>query len=220
MKKNEFLQQGSVSGALITSVVLGVLVVVLGSVSIWAMVNYSDQKDNVDSKISVAVAAAKQQQGEEDDKKFAEREKEPYDRFVGPDDLGRVEFDYPKTWSAHVARDSKSSGSGYEAYLHPKVVPPIVNNSQYALRMVIEPRQYEEVLRQYENRVENGDLRSSSIRVSGYNGTRLDGKFNKEIEGSAVFFKVRDKTLMIATDATVFRPDFDKIILKSLDFNP
>jgi hypothetical protein len=220
MKKNEFLQQGSVSGALIASVVLGVLVVVLGSVTIWAMVNYTDQKDNVDSKISVAVSAAQQAQAAEDDKKFAEREKEPYDRFVGPDDLGRVEFDFPKTWSAHVARSPQTGGSSYEAYLHPKVVPPIENDAQFAIRMVVESRQYEDVLRTYENRVQNGDLRSSSIRVSGYNGTRLDGKFSKEIEGSAVFFKVRDKTLMIATDATVFRPDFNNIILKSLNFNP
>jgi hypothetical protein len=219
MKKNEFLQQGSVSGALIASVVLGVLVVVLGSVSIWALVNYNDQKDNVDSKVEIAVAAAKTKQSEDDDKKFAEREKEPYDRFVGPDDLGRVEFDFPKTWSAHVARDA-ARGSSYEAYLHPKVVPPISNNSQYALRVVIEARTYEEVLRSYENRVQSGDLRSSSITVSGYNGTRLDGKFTKDVEGSAVFFKVRDKTLKIATDATVFRPDFNNIILKSLNFNP
>lgn len=218
MKKNEFLQQGAVSGALIASVVLGVLVVVLGSVSIWAIVNYTDQKDNVDSKIAVAEAKARQEQSSLDEKKFAEREKEPYDQYVGPDDLGRVTFDYPKTWSQHVARSGDSSS--YEAYLHPKAVPPIENDAKFALRVVIEPRQYEEVLRQYENRVKNGDLRSSAITVSGYNGTRLDGKFTKEIEGSAVFFKVRDKTLMIATDATVFKPDFDKIMLKSLDFNP
>jgi hypothetical protein len=220
MKRNEFLQQGSVSGALIASVVLGVLVVVLGSVAIWAIVNYNDQKDNVDSKIEVAVSAAKQQQAADDDKKFAEREKEPYDKFIGPDELGRVEFDFPKTWSAHVARDGEKGTSGYEAYLYPKVVPPIENDGQYALRVIIEARTYEEVLRSYENRVENGDLRSSSVTISGYNGTRLDGKFSKEIEGSAVFFKVRDKTLMIATDATVFRPDFNNIILKSLNFNP
>ena len=216
--KENFLQHGGVNGLLITTIVLGVLVAGFGSVMIWALVNYTDQKNNVDGKVAIAVAEARRVQGEEDEGKFAEREKEPYDRFTGPDDLGRVEFDYPKTWSVYIA---KPGGSGpYEAYLNPVKVPPVSSSQQFALRVRVEERTYESVLRTYEGTVKRGDLRSSAVSVSGYTGTRLDGKFSNDIEGSMVLFKVRDKTLIVATDAKVFQNDFDKIILKSLSFNP
>lgn len=219
MRKRKTLQQGAVSGTLITSIVLGVLVVALGSIAIWAVVNYNEWRSNVQGRIDVEVAKAKQEQAKEDEEKFAEREKEPYDQFVGPDELGRVQFNYPKTWSVHVAR--VGDNQPFEAYLHPKTVPPInKNQTQYALRVEIVTRPYEDVIRNFENKVERGDLRSSAITVSGYNGTRLDGNFNQNIEGSMVLFKVRDKTLIIQTDAPVYRPDFNDIILKSLTFSP
>lgn len=220
MRKKNFLQQGAVSGALITSIVLGVLVVVLGSVAIWAVVNYNDWRSNVQGRIDVAVAEARQEQAAEDETRFAEREKEPYERFVGPDELGRVEFDYPKTWSVHVARDG-AGNQPYEAYLHPNVVPPIQKSqTQYALRVEILNRDYEDIIRSFESRVERGDLRSAAVTASGFNGTRLDGNFSQHIEGSMVIFKVRDKTLQIQTDAPAYRPDFDNIILPSLTFSP
>lgn len=219
MRKRNFLQQGAVSGALIASIVLGVLVVVLGSVAIWALINYNEQRNTVQSQIDVAVAEARQQQAAEDEERFAEREKEPYKRFVGPDNLGRVEFDYPKTWSVHVARDGQGNRK-YEAYLHPNVVPQIDNDTQYALRVEIQNRGYEDVVRSFENRVKRGDLRSSAVAASGFNGTRLDGNFSDDIEGSMVIFQIRDKTLTIQTDAPAYRPDFNNIVLPSLSFNP
>lgn len=219
MRKQKFLQQGAVSGTLITSIVLGVLVVILGSVAIWATVNYNDWRNNVQGRIDVAVAEGRQQQAEEDEARFAEREKEPYDRFIGPDELGRVEFNYPKTWSVHVARSG--GNQPYEAFLQPGVVPPInKNQTQYALRVEILNRSYEDVVRSYENRVERGDLRTATVSASGFNGTRYDGNITSNIEGSMVIFQVRDKTLVVRTDAPVYRPDFDNIVLPSLTFSP
>ncbi len=208
-----------VTASFVASIILGFFTVAFGAVMIWALVNYNDQKNNVDSKIDLAVSKAQKAQKDKDTEEFAEREKEPYKKFIGPDDLGRVTFDYPKTWSAFVA----SNGSGnrvYEAYLHPNVVPPVVKGQKFAVRMTIDPKSYDKVLEKYEKVIEKGGLRSSAVQVSGYNGNRLDGNFDDETKGAAVIFKVRDKTLILQTDSDQFVPDFDSIILKSLAFQP
>lgn len=203
---------------LIPTIILGVLTLTFGSLGIWAYVNYNDQKNNVDQKISAAVASAKKEQTEEDQKLFLEREKEPYRQFIGPDDLGRPTFNYPKTWSVYVGRND--SGNEYQAYFQPGVVPPTNSQTPYALRVGVESRGYEDTLRSYETLVKRGDLKSSPIAIQGMNGTRLDGNFSKTIKGSMVLFKVRDKTLRVYTESDTFRPDFDAIILKDLSFNP
>jgi hypothetical protein len=66
--------------------------------------------------------------------------------------------------------------------------------------------------------VKKGSLRSSATSANGNNGTRLDGNFTKDIRGSAVIYKIRDKTVTIQTDADTFKPDFENII-KTLNFN-
>ncbi len=208
-------EEGAVSGPVIANIVLLVLVIGFGSMMIWALVNYTDQKNNVDAKIDVAVATAKKEQSDEDEKKFAEREKEPYRPFVGPDDLGRVTFNYPKTYSVYVDKE----GTSYEAYLHPSVVPPLSSKRPYALRVSIVDRPYEQSLKEYDAIVKRGELKSTPVTINGYDGNRLDGRFSKEVEGSMVVFKVRDKTLRVFTEAATFRNDFNDIILKSLNFN-
>lgn len=210
-------ERGAVSGSMIAIVGLIVLVLGAGSFGIWAYMQYDDAKTNLDGKVDLAVAEAKKQQGDEDEQKFAEREKEPNRMFVGPDDYGRLTFNYPKTWSVHEATDSAKGGT-YEAYLNPIVVPPISDVQQFALRVTIEEKDYDQVVGKYEKLVEKGDLRSSATSATGHNGTRLDGSFTKNIRGSAVIYKIRDKTVTIRTDANTFKPDFEKII-KTIDFN-
>lgn len=210
-------QQGVVSGSLITIIGLVVLVLALGGLAIWSYLAYSEQKTNVDNKISLAVAEAKNQQATADEEKFAQREREPNRQFVGPDDYGRLVFDYPKTWSVYVAKDV-SRGGNYEAYLNPITVPPVSQTQQVALRVTIEERDYDQVVSSYEALVKKGDLRSSAVSANGNNGTRLDGSFSKDIRGAAVIFKVRDKTVTLRTDADTFKPDFENII-KTINFN-
>lgn len=209
-------QEGAVSGLLIANIVLILFVMVFGSIMIWALVNYNDQKANVDAKIEVAVAEAKKVQATEDEQKFAEQEKAPYRDFVGPVDLGRVTFTYPKTWSVYVGKE----GQAYEAYFYPISVPPIDSKRPYALRVSITDKTYERSIDEYESAVKKGELKSSPITVNGYEGNRLDGKFTKETDGSMVLFKIRDKTLKMYTESPNFKADFDNIILKSFNFNP
>lgn len=217
MKKTISLEAGIMNPLLIPTIVLGLLVLGFGSFAIWSFVNYSDQKNNVDEKISAAVAVAKKQQSDTDQKTFQEREKEPYVKFVGPDDLGRVNFNYPKTWSVYVGR---SSDTQYEAYLQPGVVPPVDSQTPYATRVTITSKSYEDTLKLYQELVKKGDLKSSPIAIGGLNGTRLDGNFSKTSQGSMVIFKIRDKSLSVYTESNTFKPDFDNIILNSLTFNP
>ena len=210
-------EAGAISGSMIAIIGLVVLVLGAGSLAIWAYVNYSEQKTNVDGKISLAVAEAKKEQSDVDEAKFAEREKEPNRQFVGPDDYGRLTFNYPKTWSVFEATDV-SRGGNYEAYLNPVTVPPLGARQQFALRVIIEEKDYDQVVKSYEELVKKGDLRNTPTSANGHNGTRLDGSFSKDIRGSAVIYKLRDKTVTLRTDADTFKPDFENII-KTLDFN-
>jgi len=211
-------QAGEVNPLLLISIVLTILVLGLGSFSIWSYVNYTDQKNNVDQKISAAVSDAKRQQGVEDQTKFAEQEKQPTRQFVGPDDLGRVQLNYPKTWSVYVDQDGAST-SNYEAYFSVGVVPPVKGNTPYALRVTIVKKSYESILQTFQEQVKKGELKSSPVTLQGQNGTRLDGNFSKDIKGSMVIFKVRDKTLEVYTQSPTFVPDYEQIILPSLTFN-
>lgn len=212
-------EAGSTNPLLIASILLALLSAGLGGFSVWAFANYQDQKNNTDAKIETAVTDAKEAQAETLEKQFIEREKQPYTKFNGPDDLGHVSFDYPKTWSVYIAKDG-SGTSDYEAYMHPVNVPTVSTQQPYATRVVISGRDYETTLRSYESLVKKGDLKRSPVTINGFTGIRLDGTFTKQRQGSSVIFKVRDKTLTISSDATAFRNDFDTVVLKSLDFNP
>lgn len=212
-----FGDKGSMSGWMIATIGLIVLSVILSGFGIWSFINYSDQKTNVDTKVSTAVAAAKKTQADTDEAKFTERDKQPNRQFVGPDDYGRVTFDYPKTWSVYVSKDA-STGGTYEAYLNPITVPPVSTSQQFALRLVIQQIDYDKVVSSFDSQVKTGDLKSSSVKANGVNGVRLDGSFTKDIRGAEVIFKIRDKTLTLRTDANTFLTDFNALI-QTIKFN-
>lgn len=210
-------ESGAANGWLIATIGLTVLSLGAITAAAWGMYNYTEQKTNVEGKVNLAVITAKKDQADSDEAKFAEREKEPNRQFVGPDDYGRLTFVYPKTWSAYINKDAKQGGI-YEAYLNPVSVPPVSASQQYALRVMIEPRSYEAVIASYEALVKKGDLRSSAVSVDGNNGTRIDGSFSKDIRGSAVIYKIRDKTVTLRSDADTFKTDFNALIA-TIKFN-
>lgn len=210
-------ESGAIHASTVIVIVLTILLAGAGSLAIWAYLQYQDQKTDVDGKIDVAVTQARKEQAESDEAKFIEREKEPNRQFVGPSDYGRLTFDYPKTWSVYEARDA-SNGGTYEAYLNPILVPQVSVQQQFALRVTIVDRDYDDVLTQYKSLVTRGELKTSSVAIGEYSGTRFDGAFTKDIRGAAVVFKIRDKTLTLRTDANTFVDDFNAII-KTIEFN-
>lgn len=207
-------EQG-VSMLLIMVILLSATTIIFGGLSIWAYTQYTAANTDVNGKVQLAVTQAKHEQQTADQKEFDEKEKEPLKEFVGPDDYGRVTFSYPKTWSVYVATDP-SRGGTYEAYFHPKEVPFVAPDQQFALRVKIEKRSAAQVIDSYKSKVDSGDLRSSTTVSQGFEGTRFTGNFNNKIRGSAVVFKVDDKALTISTDANTFMPDFENIILKTI----
>lgn len=210
-------ENGFANGWMIATIGLIVLVSIASGLAVWSYINYNEQKTTVDTQVSDAVATAKKTQADADEAKFIQYEKQPNRLFVGPDDYSRVTFNYPKTWSVYVNKDA-SSGGTYEAYLNPVTVLPVSATQQFALRVLIEQKDYDKAITSYDPLVNKGDLKSSSVKADGTNGTRLDGKFTKDIRGSAVIFKILDKTLTIRTDANTFKADFDALI-KTIKFN-
>lgn len=211
-------ERGMIHPFVVSSVILSVLVVVLGGLSIWAFINYQDQKNNVDVKIEAAVAVAQQHQAEEDEKAFAEREKLPSRQLVGPIDLGQLTFEYPKTWSVYIDKDG--SGGDYEAYLHPGAVLALAKNQPVALHVSIVSEDYDTEVKKFREAVNKGDLKATPIAVQGQNGTRLDGSFSKEHQGAMVLLKLRDKTIIVATESKDYVGDFNDVVVASLKFNP
>lgn len=210
-------ERGAISGAQVTIIGLATLVVGLGAFGIWSFVSYQDAQSDVDDKIAVAVAEGQKEQADADEKKFSEREKEPNKTFKGPDDYCGLSFSYPKTWSAYVANDTKNGGT-YEAYLNPDVVNPVSADQQFALRVTIEQKDYDDITGTYQGRVTKGDLKQSTTSSQGNTGMRLDGNFSKNIRGAAVIYKCRAYTITVRTDADTFKPDFEKVI-RTIEYN-
>jgi hypothetical protein len=217
MSSNRKSEYGVVSGMMIAVIGLSVLVLGLGSFAIWAFVAYNDASSDLQGKIDVAVAKAREDKGNEDEQKFEEREKQPTKTFKAPDDYCGLTFQYPKTWSAFESEQIQNGGD-YKAYLNPDVVPPISNSQQFALRVLIEQRDYDDVMNQYQSLVQKGDLKQSIASSQGNEGARLSGDFSKDIRGDAVIYKCRDKTITVRTDANVFKSDFEALI-RTIDFN-
>jgi hypothetical protein len=212
-------EQGGISGSIVAIVGLSLLVVVFGGFGVWSFMNYNEQKTNVDTKIADAAAAARLEQADKDEQDFAKREKQPLRQFVGPSDYGRLTFDYPKTWSAYQATDiSEGGGVTYEAYLNPIQVPPVGDKQKFALRITIEQKIYDKALDSYATLIKKGDLKSSVYNDGIHTGTKIEGNFNKDIYGTAVLIKMRDRTLTVRTDGDVFKADYEAI-LKTIKFN-
>jgi hypothetical protein len=214
------LPQGSNNGRknILPLVIFIIIIVIMTGLAVWSFVSYMGAQTNVNGKVEDAVVLAKKTQADSDAAKFAARDKQPNRQFVGPDDYGRLTFDYPKTWSVYVANDVTTNGGIYQAYLNPVSVPAVSSTQQYALRVTIEQKDYDAAVSSYSSLVRSGALHSSAFSANGANGTRLDGKFSNDIRGAAVIFKIRDKTLTMQTDANTFSSDFNTLIT-TIKFN-
>ncbi len=212
MKQRKLYEQGSTNGWMIGTIGCLVLFLIAGGLAIWAYIAYVQESNNVDNKVQLAETQARGDQSEIERKKFAEEAKNPRIEFVGPSEYGRLSFMYPKTWSVYIAQDGSDRGD-YKAYLHPQVVPSIANkSSRFALRVEVLNSDFDKVLSQYASLLKKGDLTSSSVEFNGNSATRLDGAFTKDLRGSAVLMRVRDKTIRLSTDADAFKPDFQAIL--------
>lgn len=219
MNMRRRMEVGAINGSIFAIIALVILVLVFGSFSIWAYINYLDQKQDVDSKIDEAVATAVLKENKKSEEAIEKYKNETTTLFVGPSDYGRLTFEYPKFWSAYQATDvSGGGGVTYQAYLNPVLVPPVSDTTKVALRITIEQKTFDQSVADYQKQIEKGQLKSSAYSDGSHTGTKLVGNFNEDIYGTAVLIKMRDRTLTIRTDGEVFNDNFESI-LKTVKFN-
>ncbi|MDN5275956.1 MAG: exported protein of unknown function [Candidatus Saccharibacteria bacterium] len=210
-------ERGAINGWLLATIILIFVTLGVGAFAIWSYINYQDASKVEKTEIDKAVLDSNKTLEDKLEADFTAREKEPNRQFAGPDDYGRLTFDYPKTWSVYVDAADTNNGT-YEAYLNPVTVPPVSKTQQYALRVTIAEKPYDEVIDSFDSLVKKNSLKSSTTQIQGTTATRLEGSFSEDIRGIAVIFKIRDKTVTLRTDADTFRADFDKL-LATVNYN-
>lgn len=200
------------------------LLLALGSLGfgIWAFSGRQDYKNNVDEKITVAVADAEKAYSVKKDKELAEKEKNPLRTYAGPATYGSLSISYPKTWSIYVDETAKTS-IPLSGSLNPNFVPGALSNLPVALRFTVTSNDYANVVRTFDAQVKIGKVKISPYKadkVPSVVGVRVDGEIAQGKQGSMIIVPVRDKTLQVWTESPQFVPDFNTIILPNLVFVP
>ena len=198
-------------------ILLSLLLVGALLLSFYLYTEYVAASTNLESQVKSAVLDAVKEREDELEAEFAEREKTPTRSFSGPENYGSLTVEYPKTWSVYVSNDA-SDGKTFQAYLHPREIPPISDSTILALRIKIEDATLETVSKRYASALKKGTVQSSAVSVNGVDATRYDGQITNNFVGSVVIFRIRDKVVTLETDAEAYREDFNKI-LETLTFN-
>ena len=199
-------------------IVVSLLAVLFIGLFIWMTLKWSEASTNVQGKIDVAVAEAKNQLQAKLENEFAEKEQYPFLTFSGPADFGSLTFEYPKNWSVYIPDDA-SRGGEFNAYLNPGQVNVVSDTTIMALRVSIRTEQIDSVLEDYNRKVQDGEMTVASKVVNKVNVNVFTGKLDNDYQGIVCIFKIRDKTAILRTDSSnVFRENFEKI-LSTIRFN-
>ena len=204
-------------GSVVETIILVIVCLIAAAAIVVAVIffmQWRDLKTDADFKTNEAVAAAVKETQETDNARFAEEQKEPRQQFCGPADYGSVCFYYPKTWSVYIEADARNN-SDFKAYFAPKQVNPIKeSDSRYALRFTIYNKQYEDVAKTYQRKVEKGEMtyRTWNSDNNKMTGALYEGQIDKQIRGMVLLIKVNDKTVLLQADADTFRSDFEALI--------
>lgn len=203
---------------LIKNIAIAVLAVIAVSFIALFFLKASDNNklsNDFDAQVEASIAAMTDAELTKLENEFSEKYKQPFEKFIGPEDYGRLEFSYPKTWSVYVASDATSSRN-FTAYFNPKQVDAISESRPYALKVEILNETYDTVNQKYK---QNKELSGSAATIGGgaaviYSGSLLNG----EHSGKIAIFKIRDKTVVITTFDAAYENDF-KSIIDSITFN-
>jgi hypothetical protein len=213
---------GSQRGALNVLLIPLILAVVFFFASVgfgaWAYTSRAGYKDKSDEKVAKAVAVEVQKAKSEKDNEFVEKEKQPLKAFQGPEALGSIAFQYPKTWSFY---DNEATNV-FSLTFHPDRIPAD-KNTAYALRVEVVNTPYAQVASTFD-----ADVKKKTITASAYSlpqlpsvlGLRFDGQIDKTKRGSVVILPLRDKTIKIWTEGEQYVGDFNALILKNFSFKP
>ncbi len=217
---NKHNQDGAVNVLLLPLILATLFLIGALAFGFWAFGERQDYKNNVDQKISVAVAVARKQEWLVKDKQYAEAAKLPLKTYNGPEQYGSIVLQYPKTWSAYVVTGTNSDAS-LDGYFHPDVVPDVnAENSAFALRLEVVDSSYSEVLDEYKD-AEGVTIAPYALpKLPKVIGVRISGQIEENKQGSVIVLPVRDKTLKVYTESEAYLNDFNTNILPNLTFSP
>ncbi len=207
---------------MIALVILVLLFLSASVFGIWAYSSRQDYKDNSDKKAAAAAQIATQQESTKKDNEFVEKEKSPVKTYQGPAAYGSLDISYPKTWSAYIVEADRSS-MAVDGFFHPNFVPGVQSQTAYALRVRVSSQSYEQEMKQFDGKVKGGKVTVTPYvakNVPSVTGARVDGEINVSQKGSMILLPLRDKTIIISTEAEQFVGDFNSIILPTLKFVP
>jgi hypothetical protein len=210
-------ERGEASALLVSFIGLAVFFVITASFAAWAFLSRQDYKNNSDQKVAAAVEVAKKNTAAQKDNEYLEKEKYPLRSYTGPADLGAIKVVYPKTWSAYI-----NAGSENQFIFNPDIVSASPD-ALYALKVTVLPQSYETAVQQFESQVQLGSATAQAYslpKVPGVVGLRFDGEIEPLKPGAVVVLPLRDKTIEIVCQVPDNLPDFNKIILPNISFNP
>ena len=146
----------------IVIIIVSLIAVTFIGLFIWMYMQYDEAQSDLDGKLAIAAAEARDEQATKDEEEFREREKYPYKTFSGPADYGQLTFEYPKTWSVYVAADA-SSGGDFNAYFNPIQVDAVGKDTINALRVTIRNKGFDDVVEEYQKAMDNYSCSSDII---------------------------------------------------------
>lgn len=200
-------------------VILAILLVLSLAFGGWAFVNYLDHKNNTDAKIKEAAAVAVEENTNKLNAEFEERQKRLHNTYKAPSIFADASLKYPRDWSQYLI-ENEGSTIELDTTFHPVVVRSKDSGEHaYALRMTLEKNQYGDLVEDFQNAVEDGEVKTKPIKKEGVNGIRLEGQIVKDHKGAMVMFPIRDKTLKVWTESNDYLDVFNEAV-KSLSFTP
>lgn len=192
-------------------VIVTIIAVIFIALYIQKYIEWDAISTDLETQVNAAVAVAVSENTTKMEAEFAEREKFPYKSFMGPVDYGSFSFQYPQTWSVYIARDA-ANGGDFEAYMNPVEVNPVSSSTINALRVRIRDTAFESVARSYESSIKNGKLTLETRTVGGVLANVYRGDLSNSMRGAVMILKLRDKTVMLQTDAEIFLDEFYRIL--------
>ena len=202
----------------VLTVLFGLGTVIFVVLFIWMAARYSEVSSDVDKQIKDATVAAVDENTAKLEKDFLEREKTPNRTFAGPADYGEVTFEYPKTWSVYEYA-SAANGGDFGAVFFPYTVTGTSGDIINALRFVINNNNYDSLIADLQKDISEGKITMDLRQINGANANFYVGELRSGIYGAMVIIKVRDKTVILQTDAySVYGNDFEAL-LKTVRYN-
>jgi hypothetical protein len=217
-------QDGAVNGAVISLVFAVILLLGAVGFGFWAFSSRQDYKNNSDAKATVVSEKAVAANSAKKDKQFAEEAKNPLRTYNGPEALGSLVIQFPKTWSGYT-KAVGTNNSGFDAYFAPNVAPPVDDQtSVFALRVQIIAQSYPQVLNSFSAQQKTGNLTISAYslpKLPKIVGVKITGTPpGKTTNVTMVVLPLRSQTLEIETDGTQFLNDFNNYVLPNFSFSP